>query len=363
MDFENYGLIEQPFIDVSVIDVSSKDKRVNGDLYAEKAAHGKLEALLRRIRQKQTISYVSSQSAELGSGKSALMAAAYWKLRKERHDVSPIWAQATGGISAGPTVGRVIDAIISAAHTEKLRQKVGSFTFTAVKDLLSKSYNIPSTQISGKLAEILELPETEIAQKFTNVRRSLLTYSAVDFFGYFLSLFVAAGLPRFVIFLDQFEEYVQAHTGRASLQKLGDDFRDLIQGASTTTSLVLSLHSEAEEILNGIGYVRRVAQIDQNTKITIEPLQEQDGVELAKKYLSAYRPSKYTGSEIFPFEPKVIEHITKTVDGNAGDLMKALGNAITRGLDTETDQITMEFLGEPRNYVSILGKPPPKHLS
>ena len=301
MNIEKFGLSEQPFVDVSVIDVSKSDKRVNGSLYAEKAAHKKLDRLLQRIEDEETVTYVSSGDVELGSGKSALMAATFWRLKQSK-EVIPLWARATGSIAAGPTVGRIIDSMITDGYTEELRKKLGSFTFAKVSNLLSKYYNPPSTQISGKLAEILELPGTQVIQKITNVKRSLLTYSAVDFFGYFLGLFLAAGFPRFVIFVDQFEEYVQAHTTSAALQRLGDDFRDLIEGAAMKTSLVFSLHSRAEEILGNLGYASRVGAINQESKIAIDPLSPEDGVELAEVYLNAFRVPNFKGSSRFPFE-------------------------------------------------------------
>jgi hypothetical protein len=290
------------------------------------------------------------------------MAAAYWQL-KASPSFAPVWSKASGTVTAGPTVGRIIDAIISDGYAAALREKAGPFTFSNVKDLLSRYYSPPSTQIAGKLAEILELPETQMAQKISNVKRSLLTYSAVDFFGYFLSLFAATGFPKFVIFLDQFEEYVQSHLTRISLQRLDDDFRDLVEGAAGRTCLILSLHARAEDILSGLGYSRRAAPVDSSSKITIEPLREHDGVELAEAYLHRFRIPGFSGPELYPFESRAVEYITRAVGGNPGKLIEALGKAIDLAHDEGVQAISYPFLLDPKNHVKILGLIAPKQAA
>jgi hypothetical protein len=355
MKLEEYGLDDNPFLQSPSIYVWAVDKRLNGQLFCEEIVSAQMAKLLSLIKRETKVVYVNSSVSVLGTGKSALMAKAFWKLTD--NNVNAIWAEATGGLSSSPTLGRIVDAMVGQGIFDKMLKRIGVVTTDSVKAMLQPTYyRQASPTLISALVKILSIAPEETAKKFANIRRSILISSSVELFGYLISLMLSCGLGRPVIFVDQFEEFVQAHRGASQLSVLGNDVNDLLRALQNKATLVLSLHPEAESVLMSAAgtYIRTFAPITPETMVMVPPMTPEDGVKLARTYLTEFRTEGSNKPELFPFTKEVLEYFCLKTGGNPRQFISALSNAIQAGAEQGCPQINGAFVSNPSNHARIL---------
>ncbi len=359
-DWSKYYLADIPFLNPPIINVLAADQRVNGRLFCKDVVEEEFTRLVHLITRQPSMVYVSSSSSVLGTGKSALMAAAYWHLRDQGK--TAIWVEATGGMTAAPTIGRVIDAMVAQGIFDQLTSSLGHFTYDTIVSRLKSVYPAPSPTLSQALTKILQTPQPDTAKKFANIRRSIQIASAAELFGYVTVLLEASGIIHPNIFLDQFEEFVQSHSGQAQMFRLGSDINDLLRGIGGRVTFVTSLHPEAESTLMSAAgkYVRTLAPISQSTTILVRPISEENAVKLASYYLNKYRVSTQGLPDLFPFSQNVIRYIASMSNGVPRSIITALHNALIEGALRGYAQINEEFIAKEDIHSAVLIDAPNK---
>ncbi len=342
LTLKDYGLTDMPFIDVATMDPYSKDKRENGKIFVDDNSRQKIEHVMSRIEFEELVTYVSSSGSTKGVGKSALMAAVYWELVGQGKPA--IWTSALGGYTAGATVSRIFDAALSKGFVQGLTKALGKdVTRDKLYKIIAKSRHEPSRAIVDGLFKVMTQTEWEMPAKLANIKRSIISYGPADVFGYFLAILKYMGVPRLIIFVDQFEDYIQVHLGSQSLQRLSDDWRNMLEIFRGKASLVVTTHPEAEQkIMQLTNY--RLAPITSDSRVIVDPLGPRQGVDLARAYLIEFRQKGFSGGDLEPFDAKAIEFLTESTSGNPSALIGALRVAIRKAAEKEVQEISLDFV-------------------
>lgn len=342
LTLKDYGLVDMPFIDITTIDPSSKDKRENGTIFVDDSSKPKIKRIMSRIDFQESVTYISSGGTTKGVGKSALMAAVYWEL--VRRGKPAIWTSALGAYTSGATVSRIFDAALSQGFVQQLVKKLGNdITHDRLYRMIKKSRSNPSRALIDGLVKVMTQTEWEMPAKLANIKRSIITYGPADVFGYFLAILKDSGIPQLIIFVDQFEDYVQAHLGRLAMQRLSDDWRNILEVFRGKASLLVCTHPEAEQkIMQLPNY--RLAPITSDSRIIVDPLNAKQGVKLAKAYLAEFRPGKFTGDALKPFDARTIEFLTENTHGNPRALIGALRTAIRLAAEKDVQEVNLGFV-------------------
>jgi hypothetical protein len=340
-EFKDYGLTDLPFVDLLTLQIYSEDQRENGRIYVNGETAQIEERILSRFKYGQLVTYVSSGGPAKGAGKSALMANVYWKLHDSNHAV--VWTSAQGERSPGGLVGRIFDSIVSYGLGRKTNEKISAaskgLNAAKLRTIIGKKERPSLAKING-LLKVLQVDEPEQSAKLARIRQSIITYGPLDIFGYYLILLGELDVGRIAIFIDQFEDYVQAHTG--GLQRLSDDWRTLLESLRGKASIIVTIHPEAEQKLRQLTNYR-LAEVTPDSRIIVPELSPKKGVKLAAAYLAYSRTRGYKDTELSPFDTASIEYFTKLADGNPRKLMAALRTALILAKEQEVRSIDLKF--------------------
>ncbi len=346
-----------PFIDIPTLNPNSRDIRLNGRIYVEDGSKPKIDRILKRIKDGETVTYVSSTTTTKGTGKSALMAATYWKL--DAKSIPALWTTIQGGRTSSALVGRVFDSAVKYGFVKKIIERIKDTNEPNLTKIIDKYEHPPAPGVIGGLARVLETSDWEMAAKLSRIRVSIVNYGPIEVFGYFLFLIQHTFHASPAIFIDQFEDYVQAQIGPQNLQKLSDDWRSLLEACRQKASAVVSMHDEAEGIMRQISNYR-LAPINNMSRIMIDPLSKEQGTRLAAEYLAQFRPPKYKGLPLFPFEKECIPYLVSKTAGNPRYLMAALRQLLISAAERDVGRITLSFVKSPEVEGSIsLSSPVP----
>lgn len=342
-DFKDYGLRDVPFVDLPTLQPYSKDPKENGQIYVNGATKEIEDRILSRVRFGDLVTYVSSRGPIKGTGKSALMADVYWKLQKDGKPV--IWTSAQGERTPGGLVGRIFDSVVSFGLGKEADDRMAEFTkdisASRLKAAIAKT-EVPSLAKINGLLKVLQQEQLEQSTKLAMIRSSIRLYGPVDIFGYYLKILGEVGVGRIIVFIDQFEDYVQAHQGPTLTQKLSDDWRTLLESLRGRASIVVSMHGEAQVILTKLTNYR-LAEINGGSQVIVPTMSPERGVKLAAAYLAATRVKGYDGGELKPFEAPVIEYFTRELEGNPRRLMSALRTTLRIAMEQELKTIDSKF--------------------
>lgn len=351
-DWKEYNLTDNPFLFRPSINITAADRRLNGKLFCKSIVDREFKKLKRLIERDIYAIYVNSQESVLGTGKSALMAAVYWEIQNSK---TAIWVESTAGYSASSILGRVVDSMVADGMFDEMLDFIGDVTFNRIKELLSTHYSKPSPIMINALLTIFSVETWEAPKKFANIRRSVLISSAIELFGYLLSLMMVCGYTKPIIFIDQFEEYVLAHRGPARLQKLGNEINDLLRAIQHKGILIFSLHPNAELILMSAAgeWVRTFAPITTQTMVNLRPMTENEAIELAAYYLNDYRIDKKMRDKIYPFSKNVLKYLINKTKFTRSYLT-ALHNSLVEGALNGYLKINEDFLSNDENHDNIL---------
>jgi hypothetical protein len=352
LTLKDYGLTDMPFIDISTLDPSSKDNRENGKIFVDTSSKQKIKKIMSRIDFGELVTYVSSSATTKGTGKSALMAAVYWELVKQGKPA--IWTSALGGYTSGATVSRIFDAALSEGFVQELVKALGGeVTHEKLYEIVSESRHNPSRAIIDGLYKVMAQSEWEMPAKLANIKRSIITYGPTEVFGYFLAILKHLGMQRLIIFVDQFEDYVQVHVGQLAMQRLSDDWRGLLEVFRNKASLIVTTHPEAEQKIKQLTNYR-LAPITSDSRIIVDPLEPKQGVELARAYIVEFRSDTFVGDALKPFDEKVIEFLTENTLGNPRALIGALRTAIRLAAEKDVRKIDLDFIKSPEIQGAML---------
>ena len=350
LTLSDYFLTDMPFIDISTLNPYSRDVRLNGQVFIEDGSKPKLEKMLNRIKNGETITYVSSTTTTKGTGKSAMMAAAYWQLEDKKRPA--LWTSIQGGRTSNALVGRILDSAIKYGFVKKIIEKIKDPSESNLSKIIDKYEHPPSPGIVGGLVKVLEATDWEMAAKLSRIKVSIANYGPIEVFGYFLYLVHSAFDASPTIFIDQFEDYVQAQFGTQNLQRLSDDWRSLLEACRQKASLVVSIHDEAEGILRSLPN-SRLAPVNPLSRIIIDPITEDQGIRLTAEYMKHFRPPNYKNTKLYPFEDDCIQYLVRKTAGNPRYLIAALRQLLISAAERDTKAISLKFVKTPEVEGSI----------
>lgn len=343
IDWSRYYLKDIPFLSTPAINVYSSDIRANGRLYCRDLAKKQLEMMKKMILSEAfpTI-FLRSRSTVLGNGKSAFLAAIYWDLYDQNK--SPLWCTATFDPKIRNLLSQVLDAMIMQGRLMKLRQKLHPISKQTIESVLTERGQKLGASTIYAIYQLLSAKDHELTYVYSNIRRRIPVQHHTDLFGAFLKLFYAIDEPRFIIFIDQFEEYVRSHRTMKQREELAHELNDLQRALEDSTTLVVSLHPEAESILTtSAPEGETFTRIDMSS-VELPEFDEDGLVKMVEFYLNAFRLNDYKGDPLYPFEEKVVRYSVHRTAMNPRDLILALRAGLIHCSFCKCTEIDEKFL-------------------
>ena len=353
-DWTPYGLKDIPFLAAPAIRINSEDIRINGDLYYSNFATKELDLMTKLIKTDAfPWIFLQTSGEALGNGKSAFLANIYRKMEKENKNV--LWAQARDDPRITNLLAEILDSFVSEGKLRLVKKKIGTITPQGI-DLQLKKFPLfkYGYKTINALDKILNVEEEKLVYTFAIVKRSNPTLNHGELFGALLHLAYSCGESRFTIFIDQFEEYVLAHTNNTQKVKLGNEINDLFREIGETTTFVVSTHPRVTNEL-----IANSPEADTFTKVENSsvklPLMTNDEflVEMAAVYLKAFRLEKYEKDEFFPFQRDIMQYSAERTELNPRNLILSLRSAMLYGAIENFVPINEEFLI--KNHYRIFG--------
>jgi len=361
VDWTRYYLKDIPFVEFASIKPDSKDDRINGKIFSLSGMENEYQKLLDLIKREKGICYVRSDLEVLGTGKSALMAAIYWRCKTDEalnRSILPAWVNVQDFRSITQLMGKVLDTLVFEQVTDLIKANMKDLSPHAIDTFLSTEKPQRSPSVIFALSKILSMPKEELPWKYVNIRRSISTVSAVEIFEYIMVLFRKADQRRVLIFIDQFEEYVKYQRGAARLEQLGNDVNDIIRAIAECQNLsfILTLHPTTQrEFEKSAGpLIDSFGTIMENSA-TVSQLKSEHLIEMAKLYIKHFRlpnAPKDLGP-IYPFEDGALEFIASKSGGIPRNFIRFLHNAMIEAALANQDRITLKFVKQPINLSRI----------
>ena len=323
VDLTRYYLKDIPFLAIPAIDIDSSDTRANGRLFCEEIAEEPLMMMKElTLSDAFPMIFVRTESAVLGNGKSAFLAAAYWDLYDKGKNV--VWARATLNPRIRDLLSRILDSFVKEGKIKAIREKLYPVSPRSIRKALgATSLKVGSSTVYA-VNQLIRAEDHELTYIYSNIRRRIPVLGHVDLFGSLLRLFYATGNPRLTIFIDQFEEYVRAHRSTSTRIKLSNELNDLLRAVGESTTLVVTTHPEAEGILStSAPEFETFIRIEQSS-VDLPSYDEEELVKMTKFYLREFRARGYRGDDLFPFEEDIVRYAAHRTDLNPRNLMIAL---------------------------------------
>ena len=189
-----------------------------------------------------------------------------------------------------------------------------------------------------------------------NIRRKYSTMGSVELFSDMLMLFSLADSRRIVVFIDQFEEYVEYQRG-AKLIQMAQDLKDLYRAMSLcgnlTFVLTMYLRTQSEfetragEILTTYGEIM-------DNAATVEKLSSEHLAAIAKAYIVHYRSPNCDKKEFaFPFTVEALNYVADNANNNPRVMLRVLGNLLREAMYANEKEITIDFIKDPKIHSSV----------
>jgi len=355
LDWSDYWLKINPFLEGSHIDPYLKDDRLNGKVFSCDGFEKPYNTLLDLIKRERAICYVRSDIRVRGTGKSALMAAVFWLLRLNKElsrTFLPVWATVHDYRTVNQLMGRLLDTFVVSGIMDTIRKKVKTPTSQSIEKLLRNDVDSPNPSSVLALSKILSVSDYELAWRYTNIRRAVPTTSLLEIFTYLLFLFGQESRSRVITFIDQFEEFVEYQRGSMGRLQLANNIKDLYRAAAEcdNISFVLSLHPASEPgfVQAGQEIISSYGDVSDNAA-TVEVLKPSQLVKMAQVYIKHYRvkdaPKKVNASH--PFTPDALYLIASRCQRNPRALIRYSHYAITEARINDQRAINRGFLLKP----------------
>ncbi len=359
-----YGFKFNPFVTTPFIKIQSIDSRLNGQLFYSAFCEKEASELLEMILSKDHfLIFIRGYGLLYGNGKSAFLAHAYWELKDNKYDV--IWADVTENPHMKILLSNIVEAFIMSGAVEELKNSIGDISFEILSDEMERCDVKYSKNTIKSLEKILSQSEEDITHFFATIKQRRPTEEYTNLLGALIDL-ISTSLDRsYVIFIDQFEEYVKAHRTTNDRKKLNGEINDLFRALSGKVTIVVSLHSEAESILNsGDVDMETFVNIDKSS-IDIPKMTENDLYGMVELYIRNARIDNYKNDKIYPFEENVIRYVINKSEFNPRNVIVALRSAITYGSMLKVSKLDSSFLmfnhkkifgGLPNDYNAFIHK-------
>lgn len=339
---EDYNLRKFPFATTTRIKITSKDMRINGKLFYDSHALDEINDLIfMSTIDRRPVVYLRSFAQAYGNGKSALLAHVYWKLINEDYNI--LWITATENPKIKNLLIKMFESIIAVGLINKVKCEIGNINFINVKKILSESENMYSSNRIKALVKILEMNEEDMANKYANIKRSMPGQDLIDVFEVLIDLCNIITKQTFIIFVDQFEEYVDSHSSARERKTLHAELNDFIRAVGDDNTLVVSTHSRAEIILRSME-IETFSDIVASG-VEMPSMEEGDLFNMIKMYLKYYR-SKKTKNVHTPFRKNALSYAIHRTGFHPRSLLNSLRRALSFGMRYEQKKIDLPFISQ-----------------
>lgn len=175
-------------------------------------------------------------------------------------------------------------------------------------------------------------------------RKEMEIHSALDdntkgvrAFTSFKNLLRELGYTGVFVFIDEFEAI--ARLGNKDKQATLNSIRHLMDQNGTGLSVLFACAPEVWQDVMGEyhAFSERIGN-----EVALQPLTEDDLVDLISEYLETNRTDGVSG--IQPFQKKSLEMIHQRSQGNVRQVLSVCGQALDRGVDEEINEISPELM-------------------
>lgn len=362
LQWKQYHLKEVPFQEGSFIEPTLTNDRLNGRIFSKDGFKRSYDDLLNLIKKRKSIGYLRSDISSRGTGKSALLAATYWQLKDDPQlskEYFPVWVTVQDYRNMSDLLSRVLDTFVLSGLVGTLQKSLEDTTSESIKKLISEKISQPSPTVLMALSKVLSVPLEELPWKYINIKRSLPMVGTFELFRYFLHLLSVVEKRRIIVFIDQFEEYVENQvTSPKNLRKLANDMKDIYRttNASENLMFILTLHPSTQHDFEeaSLEVIRSYGEIAENSA-TLEGLKPHHFVKIAQKYILRYRsdnpPNDIDSNH--PFTISALEYIATVADGNVRTFIRLCFNALMEASLQEIKKIDNKFLTAQKNHYKI----------
>jgi hypothetical protein len=334
-----------PFIAIPAIDIKSPDKRANGRLYYEGFAKKERETMKKMILlEEYPAIFLRTKETTLGNGKSAFLAKIYWDLYNMKKNV--LWCTALFNPRMRDLLSRILDAIVMQGKLANIRNILKPISPKTIEEVLSKGGQKLEPSVIHAIVQLLSASEHELAYVYSNIRRRIPAQNHVELFGAFLNLFYQVKEPRFTIFIDQFEIYVRSHRTMQQREELAHELNMLQRSIGNTTTLVVSVHSEAENILVTSAPEAETFTKIESSSVELPSFSEDVLIKLVECYLNESRPKDYNEDPLRPYETNVLRYSAHRTAMNPRDLMLALRETLLQCILEGSTTANGEFVSK-----------------
>lgn len=403
LDYRPYYLKNNPFPqNVTVVDVSSNDPRVNGDIFFDEVFTKELVALSQMIESRTNLIYVDGLQLDRGIGKSAILSHMWREIttKKDRPGDNIIFTAFVRCTESAPVnqPAGICAAVIQRLHEQgfiwrafwtlmrRYSEERNSLLFTVssietlcnafprpvdslplrlytqvsdparlAKDVakwLEESFKC-SENLSNALAYAYLTKPNSFPTRLTTAgsrskERAADDDDAVGTYGDILSLLRNGGFDFGYIFLDQFEDSLTS----TPAEKMGEfalGLRRMLEASSGKASLVLTLDHDSEERMSSdpaLREVRRLAPVDVERRVSLNALEPASAlaVPLVEKYMKRYREGTTAPDEMFPLDPKVVRYVCFLKRGVIGHILRQLHECIDYGAAHGYKKLDMDLV-------------------
>ncbi|MCE9653231.1 MAG: hypothetical protein K8Q89_09320 [Nitrosarchaeum sp.] len=357
--WEDYELTDIPFRETGHIDTSLMDVRLNGKIFSKDGFEPTFDKLLSLISKDKSVCYLRSHKETRGTGKSTLLAAVYWHLKDESSkEYLPTWVTVHDYRTVTHLFSRILDTFVTNGVFTKIHEKLEEVTVDSISSLLSKKISSPSPSVIDAVAKILSVPDGQLAWKYQNIRRSIPFVSPFEIFSYIMMMYSEIDSRKIIVFIDQFEEYVQFQRQSRKLPQLAEDLKDIYRMCSQLQNMtfVLTLHPVSESDFESAGkeLLHTYGNISENAA-DLEEITNKQLVSVAVKYLKYYRaPNAPNDIEKYhPFTKEAIDYIAEKSHLNCRTMIRLLHNALMEAREEGQLKLSLEFIKDPKTHEAI----------
>jgi hypothetical protein len=337
IDWSRYNLSNLPIPGkLPRIDVKSPDNRVNGTLIYEPVVKDVLEKLRGFVEQDASPILLNSKDLVLGTGKSAVLAAEYWRLMHEKQTC--FWVEVTGIVQMKRILLKVAYEMMLTGAIDSIKKKLE--LLGGIREGLSR---VPEARwferpLTRWMVDVLSSPSENFPLALADVTRKTRAFSVTDAFIFTLDLYKSLVSKRIFIFLDQLEIYVRTNTAR----QIAVEMNELQRGVSERAVLLATTHTDA------LFKLREECGPDVQTFLENAPVLQlpqysaKDLSDIGQFLLSKFR--KGQAPRYYPFTEDSMEYIARRSANNARRFLIRMRSALMLGAISEYPTLDRKFL-------------------
>lgn len=337
IDWSKYRLRDLPIPGkLPRVDVKSPDDRINGRIFYEPAVRKSLQELDGFVDQDSSPILLNSKDMVLGTGKSAVLAAEYWKLIDNGETC--FWVEVTGISPMKRILLKVAYEMTVSGAVDKLKKKLVS-----MGGIHQGLYRAPETKfqqrpLSRWMTSTLSSATDDFPILLADVTRKTRAFSVTDAFIFFLELYKRMVSERIFIFLDQLEIYVRYTNAR----QIALEMNELNRGISDKAILLGTMHTDALVKLQDECGPDVQTFLDGAPVIQLPQYSASDLVEIGVFLLSKYR--KGQADRFYPFTGESLGHIAKKSGNNIRRFLVRMRAALMLGATSGYPALDNRFL-------------------